>query len=545
MLTLRPLVDSLEPRRLLAALESGTSINRLIRLGETDLHTIEVAAGAPLLVSLAAYGEFQPHLRVVAPDGSTLFNQTDAGGTATVVPTPATGTYTVEVTATEIGSLSGNGGYGLVAFRPTSNLAESEFTAADSGRRYTNAISTAGDVDFFTLDVEAGDSVVTIATETAPSAMNPQVALIGPDGEIVSIGSAGVGQAGFDRARIDGRYYVVVADLGNNDTGAYGFTIARVPGAPYAGEADSAAPRAPGVTRALDLPAGDIDVIEIPNVVPGDKLDLTFASTSQIEAKFFLYDPEGKRLAGRETLTSQSQQLFKTATKTGSYWAIAFDESYDEAGTGNFSYTKTAAAPGDGIFTFEGSNTDDVFTVEENEDFITVSLNNISATEYERDAIKSLAIRGNGGDDLIDMTGATIPLYLSGGGGDDTIIGGAGDDTIISGAGRNKLFGRNGDDRLNGSGGRDLLYGEAGNDRLYGQGGNDYIDGGGNNDQIHGGDGQDSLEGGGSNDRIYAGRGDDTLVGGKGDDYLNGEDGLDLVRIKEAGDLLISIESQA
>ena len=54
--------------------------------------------------------------------------------------------------------------------------------------------------------------------------------------------------------------------------------------------------------------------------------------------------------------------------------------------------------------------------------------------------------------------------YMSGAGGDDTIIGGWGNDTILGGSGN---------DSISGSTGNDSLYGNAGNDTLTGGSGSD------------------------------------------------------------------------
>ena len=72
-------------------------------------------------------------------------------------------------------------------------------------------------------------------------------------------------------------------------------------------------------------------------------------------------------------------------------------------------------------------------------------------------AFDQLAIIADAGSDTLEMSGvgANLPLFLSGGDGDDVLIGGAGDDILKGGPG---------DDVLLGSAGTNLLFGGPGDD---------------------------------------------------------------------------------
>lgn len=72
--------------------------------------------------------------------------------------------------------------------------------------------------------------------------------------------------------------------------------------------------------------------------------------------------------------------------------------------------------------------------------------------------IDLIQIDGGSGNNRIDAIGATIPVSLFGGAGDDTLIGGSGADVLIGDAG---------DDLLVGRGGVDTLLGTPENDREY------------------------------------------------------------------------------
>lgn len=542
-------IDALEPRRLMAALSSGALINRTISSSsQVDLHTITVSAGVPFIVAVhdTSNSSFTPRVRVLNPASSAVFTQTSADGLAAAVPTATSGTYTIEVSAA-----SGTGSYSVVVFRPTAP-SDTDITEAESGHRFADTIGGSGDTDFYYVDASAGNTVSVTATQNTPNlTFDPKLTFIAPDGRIVGQQGDEEGVRLEERATKTGRYYATISDDGGEDSGIFGFTATRVPGEQYAGDPDTV-PLASGVTRNINVPAGDADAFQIPNVKAGDSLSVTFSRDSgqELDPDMVLYDPNGAQVV-RGTRAGGTTTLNVTASMTGSYWVVARDFEADDGGTGTFRYDLTSGG-GSGNRVIEGtSGNDNIKVTYFDGGSIRVTMNG-SSTDYDLEPGDKLDIRGNDGADTIDLRGgdagnyvATSGIYVSAGSGDDTVHGSLGGDTITGGAGRNRLFGNDGKDRINGSGGRDFIYGEGGDDRLYGQGGNDNIDGGGNVDRVYGGDGADSLQGGNSNDRLYAGSGDDTLLGGKGNDYLDGESGTDLVQAKEDGDTLISIESQA
>jgi hypothetical protein len=98
--------------------------------------------------------------------------------------------------------------------------------------------------------------------------------------------------------------------------------------------------------------------------------------------------------------------------------------------------------------------------------------------------VDRVVIDGSHGDDTLSADGSDLPVSLSGGAGDDTLVGGNRDDSLRGGDGEDGLRGGSGDDRLYGGDGRDSLSGGAGRDRISGAAGRDTCEGGADRDEL-------------------------------------------------------------
>lgn len=216
---------------------------------------------------------------------------------------------------------------------------------------------------------------------------------------------------------------------------------------------------------------------------------------------------------------------------------------------------------------------------------------NVIATQFRFSVFSVYGIDADLGPlgDLFDASTAALPVTVSGGDGNDTLIGGARADNLDGGNGADILTGAGESDRLTGGEGADtvselldlnltlsgtttaatlaatLVNGPAqGLDTLAsvelvslrGGAGNNLIDvrsfvtaeivtlvGGGGRDTIFGSAGRDSINLLGSGrDSIVAGAGDDTVTAGGGDDLIDGGPGNDLLRGQDGADLIVGGE---
>jgi Ca2+-binding RTX toxin-like protein len=150
----------------------------------------------------------------------------------------------------------------------------------------------------------------------------------------------------------------------------------------------------------------------------------------------------------------------------------------------------------DGTLEIEGTIFDDLITVSQEGDTITV---NVSGELYDASAslVTRVVIFGLAGNDqIVADPSLTVPVLFDGGDGDDSMSGGSAGDELRGGAGADRMWGGAGGDSLAGQDGDDLLLGEAGPDQLTADAGRDILIGGADADVLHAGDGEDLLIGG-------------------------------------------------
>ncbi len=171
-------------------------------------------------------------------------------------------------------------------------------------------------------------------------------------------------------------------------------------------------------------------------------------------------------------------------------------------------------------------------------------------------AIERIQLSGGAGDNVLDARQSSVPVFLSGGAGNDTLLGGSKADGIVGG---------DGDDVLSGGGGNDVLEGGVGTDYLFEQADTNFtingvtitsaatgsdtpttverivLIGGISANKLDatlatipvvliGGRGNDTLLGGSQSDTLSGGnRNDSTVAGSDGADSLDGGSGVDVL----------------
>jgi Ca2+-binding RTX toxin-like protein len=529
---------------------SGKTVSANLAAGDIDVFTFTASAGQGVLVQMTETASvLDPDLAVYGPGGGQLASHWGYVGAHVELTAPDTGTYYV---AARTRYADGTGAYGLTVFV----AGGSQDADGDAGPISTAVTRTAnlsaGDLDVFTLPVNAGEDLLVSVTETATS-LEPEVFIYAPDGSLAASKYDSIGVALAHTAGSSGTHFVVVRTRDASTTGSYGITAVRSLG-PQAPDGDAGRIYA-GQTKSAYVSPGDIDVFSFA-AHTGDEITFTVAeSADSLEPQAYLYGPDGGRISSDWDSTAFT--LTYNVPVGGTYRLAIRDEGGQDTGNYTVKLDVTAVQPSwfgalhDNLLSVNTTNNPDTIALSIVSGALRLRVNGKNETyhlaETQRIEIQSLA-----GNDLVDWTAISINTYINAGDGDDTVSAGGGRDTLTGGAGRNRLLGGFGDDRLNGSGGRDLLYGEGNDDRLYGNGGNDFLDGGGNVDRLFGGDGDDALTGGSGNDKLYGelgndvmegGKNDDLLVGGDGDDVLYGNPGIDTLRGDEGNDAIYARDS--
>jgi Ca2+-binding RTX toxin-like protein len=152
---------------------------------------------------------------------------------------------------------------------------------------------------------------------------------------------------------------------------------------------------------------------------------------------------------------------------------------------------------GNGLMSVYGTLANDTLQVWVRTDGKVRVSSNGALRNYPLASVHSVQVYGMDGDDSITLNLKTIPGYVLGGTGDDTLLGGDEADTLTGAAGNDMINGGAGNDKLNGDGGTDQIHGDAGNDVLDGGDGHDRLWGDAGNDTIYSQDGLvDRVDGG-------------------------------------------------
>ena len=203
------------------ALPNGGKVTDTIGLGDLDSYTFDAVWGDAIQLRIAdlSVNSFVPQLWVYAPSGGLVASNWSGDVAALSFTAAATGTFTVVVADR---NTPGVGAYDLYFVRAP---------GANEGGLMTNGGLLAGtvdlgDLDTFTLQALAGESVHLEVLDVAATALVPQVWLYSPTGALV--GSAWAADLAILNATapITGTYTVLVADRNGAGTGDYGVSFA-------------------------------------------------------------------------------------------------------------------------------------------------------------------------------------------------------------------------------------------------------------------------------------------------------------------------------
>ena len=454
-------------------------------------------------------------------------------------------------------------------------------TSLPNGGVISAEISTVGEVDEFTFDAVAGDSILlrvadTETTELINSSFFPRIELFDPSGAFVDSGQGFLVGGIFERLVVSGEFTVRVFDnsTGNDETGSYDLYFAQMPGANEGGGLPN------GGVVSEDIELGDIDSYTF-QANAGDSILLRVADTETTEfvnSDFFprieLYGPDGGFLEGGQGFLVGG--IAESLVATGTYTVLVFDNSSgsDAIGSYDLYFAKMPGAnEGNGIsggetvdgfidlgdidsFAFSAGNlgTSVTFTltdldesdlfprmelyspsgsfVTSGQGFLTAQITN--QTLVQPGAYTLLVFDNSSGSDAIGNYRLNAVGNIVGVSNTPTTCNGLAI-TVDIGAGDTPTTG---DDVILGTAGADTINSLAGNDTICALGGDDNINAGGGDDWIDAGAGDDRVLATAGDDMIFGGTGDDEILAGSGNDIVEGEEGDDTLFGQPGNDLI-------
>ncbi|HVT76759.1 MAG TPA: calcium-binding protein [Acidimicrobiales bacterium] len=560
----------------------GTTVAcSLAAKGEVDGFALSASAGDVTYVHAtgAAGSGLEMDLDVRDPAGKTVCSATAGPSTEVVCRLATTGGYTVSVFDSGSDDV---GGYRLEAQRVNRPV---DALALATARSRQGLIAVAGENDWYTFSGVANAVMVARATVVGTSAMEADLDVYAPNGDVVCATRAGVTAQAACTLPSTASYTLRVDDSADDETGAYAVTIRPECTITGTSGADTiTGTSGPDVICAL----GGNDKV---NGGAGDDVIIGGTGDDVLDggagADVFLSD----RVAdGADTISGGSATDVLSYAERSAPISVDPDVQADDGaadehddvradvetilgGAANDhlvgSSLKNTLVGGFGDDVLEGGSGDDTFVANPDvdgadsfvggagRDLVTWSERamHIAADPDGTADDGATGERDNVGTDVEMLTGGLGNDTLTGGAGDNVISGGSGDDVIDGGAGNDVLSGDAGLDTfvVHAADGADTVAGGTAVDSISYAGraapvsvtldgvandgeANEHdnvkadvenVTGGSGADTITGSPAANRLDGGAGNDALHGGAGDDTLIGGAGYDTLDGGDGFD------------------
>lgn len=438
------------------AIESGRRRPSDIMPGDLDVWFVDAVGEQTLLVTLAdnaAGNPANPSALVFGPDGTLLADGSGENGFNRDVRMSAPGRYYV-VAYEGGGDEDGRYAFSSVVLAGPQYTGDLDALPLEPGVNRQGDLPI-GDLDAMPVSVHAGQTLAATFTATGGT-LQPEVILLGRNGEIVAAGSGETSARVQTVAPRDGQYWLVTRDRTAGGGGTYDIRV------------DLFDPAVPslrdGVVSISGTPGNDTvgvwnDGSTLHVRTNGRSYPFSLAAVSRIEID-----------------AGEGHDLVDSSAATANAYIFGGDGD-DTLVAGGGNDTLSGGAGRNRMF---GGPGDDRINGSAGRDFI------YGQGDDDR-------LYGNAGNDFLD-----------GGGNVDRLFGGGGDDSLTGGSSNDKLYGELGSDTLEGGLGEDLVAGGAGEDVLFGNGGANTLLGEAGNDLFHalnsaidsidGGDGLDAAE---------------------------------------------------
>ncbi|MEO0611174.1 MAG: GC-type dockerin domain-anchored protein [Planctomycetota bacterium] len=204
------------------SLPSGTTLTRVVGLGDIDTFTINAQAGDDVRLAIAEAGgssNFSPAVNIYAPNGDRVTGTWDTFGfDLTAANVPVSGTYTIVV---QDNSGTQSGDYAMTVVVPDNQIDAGNVPLPDGATR--SGLIDLGDIDTFTITLSAGqDLTIDVAELGSASSFSPRASIYAPNGDLIT-GTWDTFSFSLSRANVpfSGAYTIVVQDNSGTSSGDY------------------------------------------------------------------------------------------------------------------------------------------------------------------------------------------------------------------------------------------------------------------------------------------------------------------------------------
>jgi len=535
---------------------SAAQASAVDTVGDQDWFRLNLIAGYryDFVLNAAAGSSLNTYMRLLDAKGSMISVNDDAADLNSRISFTANSSATYFICAQGSGASTGSYTLAMTEAAPIDTIAGSAATTATLRPRapQISVVDTAGDEDWFRLNLVAGYRYDFTMDATAGSTLDTYLRLLNSSGVELAFNDDAVelnSRLAFT-ATTSGTYYLSAQGYGST---IGGYSVGMTQTAPVdtiAGNTSTTATISPGVVQnsSIDL-IGDQDWFRI-DLTAGSRYDfaLNAATGSSLNTAMRLLDANGVQLAFNDDAVGLNSRISFTATTSGTYyvsaqgtgssiggyalsvaWTILADNI---AGSTATNATLSTTTPRSSVIDLAGDQ--DWFrlslTAGHRYDFTMDASAGSSLNTYLRLlnssgaelAFNNDAVGLNSRLSFVATTGGIFYLSAQGYG---TTTGGysvamtqtLADMTLTGTAANDLLNGAGGNDSLSGLGGNDILSGFAGADRLDGGIGHDELNGGAGNDILIGGAGRDEMTGGADADIFRFLAISDSAVGGNRD----------------------------
>ena len=325
-------------------LVNGGSVGGSISVaGDLDTFSFSINAGEGYQLRVVDFNvtSLTPQMWLYEPGGALVATNWGTNVASLAGSAASSGTYTLDV-ADRNGT--GTGSY-LVYF--TGVPGANEGGALVNGSSVPGSIAL-GDLDSFTISINAGEGYQLRVADTTITSLTPQMWLYNPAGTLVTTawGTNVASLAG--SAALTGTYTIVIADRNNSGTGPYDVHYTRVPGANEGGALVNGS-SVPG-----SIALGDLDSFTF-NINAGEGYQLRVVDTTitSLTPQMWLYNPAGTLVT--TAWGTNVASLAGSAALTGTYTIVIADRNNSGTGPYDVHYTRVPGANEGGALVNGGS----------------------------------------------------------------------------------------------------------------------------------------------------------------------------------------------